>query len=118
VAGRGDIAGTLGQLTADQLIDGKRISVTQLGARDAGQARDCQILFVGRGGTQARERIAATARAPVLLVTDSANGSRGGAVEFVVRDGRVRFTVNRGEAETRRLVLSSKLLEVAAEITR
>ena len=118
VTGRADIAGTLGQLTADQLIDGKRISVTQLGGRDAAQARDCQILFVGRSGAQARTLIAATGRAPVLLVTDRNSGTRGGAVEFVVQDGRVRFLINRGEAESRQLVLSSKLLDVAAGVTR
>jgi len=118
VAGRPDIAGVVEQLAGNQLIEGRRIAVTRLGASAADQARNCQVLFVGRGGELARRLMAGTGRAPVLIVTDRANGTRGGAIEFVVQDGRVRFLIHRGEAEARTLELSSKLLDVAAEVSR
>ena len=116
IAGRQDIAGAVADLTGNQQVEGRPIAVTQLGARNAAEVRGCQILFLGRGGEQARNLLAAAGRAPVLTVTDRNNGSRGGAVEFVVQDGKVRFLIDRSEAESRALELSSKLLDVAAGV--
>lgn len=49
----------------------------------------------------------------MLTVCDRSGGTRGGVIEFVLRDGRVRFAVNRSLADRRRLELNAKLIEVA-----
>lgn len=116
VAGRPDIAAVLDQLAGDRQIDGRNVAIVRLGSSDAGQVRGCRVLFVGRGGGTAAALLGAAGQAPVLTVTDRNGGTRGGAVEFVLRDGRVRFVIRRGEAAARRLELSSKLLEVALEV--
>ena len=116
IAGRPDIAAVLEQLAGNQQIDGRRVVITRLRGSDADEVRDCRVLFLGRGGETSAALFAAAGRAPVLTVTDRNGGTRGGAVEFVLRDGRVRFVIRRGEADSRQLALSSKLLEVALEV--
>ena len=116
IAGRPDIAAALGELAANQAVAGKPIAIVRLEPGDGAQTRGCQVLFLGRGTETGRVLMAASGNASVLTVTDRNGGTRGGAVEFVLRDGKVRFVINRGEAEARRLELSSKLLEVALEV--
>jgi hypothetical protein len=53
---------------------------------------------------------------PVLTISDRSAGSSGGLVELVTRGDAVRFVIHRGEAERRRLALSSKLLAVAEAV--
>jgi hypothetical protein len=118
VAGRDDIADVLELLTRDERIGGRQIGVSRIGAAQSDQAGNCQILFVGRGPETARSLLAATGNSPVLTVTDRSTGTRGGAIEFLIRDGRVRFAINRSRAEARRLEFSAKLLEVAVEVER
>jgi hypothetical protein len=43
---------------------------------------------------------------------------RGGMIQFVLRDNRVRFRVNLGPAQRDRLILSSELLKVAVSVKR
>jgi hypothetical protein len=116
VSGRADIAAVLHDLAANEAVGGRPIAVSQLGAGDTDQARGCAILFVGRGAETGRSLLSASAGAPVLTVSDRNGGTRGGAVEFVLRDGKVRFVIRRREAESRQLELSSKLLDSAVAV--
>ena len=50
---------------------------------------------------------------PVLTVTDERLGAAGGIVHFVLRDGRVRFSLNPAAAQAAGLTLSSKLLALS-----
>ena len=116
VAGRSDIAGVLGQLVRGQQVGGRPIAVEELSSGQASRTRDCQLLFVGRGSSAAL--FAAARGAPVLTVGDRNNGARGGVVDFVLRDGRVRLAIDRRAADVQHLELSSKLLDVAVTVTR
>jgi hypothetical protein len=91
------------------------MAVEQLGAAQAAHARDCQVLFLGRGSDNAL--FAATRGLPVLTVGDRNSGTRGGVVDFLLRDGRVRLAIDRGAADGQHLELSSKLLDVAVTVT-
>jgi hypothetical protein len=114
VAGRTDIAGALTTLVRDQQVGGSRFAVVQMATEQ--DARGCQMLFVGRGAETARSMVKATAGNPVLTVTDRSGGTHGGIIEFVTASGRVRLAIDRGAAESRRLQLSSKLMDVAVEV--
>jgi hypothetical protein len=116
VAGRDDVAGVLQQLVRGQQVDGRALSVAQLGAGQADQAKSCQVLFVGRGSETARALLAATRGLPVLTVGDRNNGTAGGVVDFLIRNGHVRLAIDRGDAGARHLELSSKLLDVAVAV--
>jgi hypothetical protein len=114
VAGRSDVAGVLAQLVRGQQVAGRPITVEQLGTAQSERARGCQVLFVGRSGVQ--PLLAATRGLPVLTVGDRNNGIRGGVVDFLLRDGRVRLAIDRSAASAQHLELSSKLLDVAAVV--
>jgi hypothetical protein len=114
VAGRSDVAGVLGQLVRGQQVAGRPITVEQVTTAQGDRAKDCQVLFLGRGRAQAL--FSATRGLPVLTVGDRNNGSRGGVVDFLLRDGRVRLVIDRAAANAQHLELSSKLLDVAAVV--
>jgi hypothetical protein len=116
VAGRGDVAGVLDQLVRGQQVDGRPIVVERLTNAQADRARGCQMLFLGHGSAHALFSI--TRGLPILTVGDRNYGTRGGVIDFVLRDGRVRLAVDRAAASAQHLELSSKLLDVATAVDR
>ncbi len=75
----------------------------------------CHILYLGalpaQPATAALNRVRGT---PVLTVTEQGQGVSGGVVQFVIRDGRVRFTIDSAAAAANRMAISAKLLSLAA----
>ena len=82
-------------------------------------ARSCDILFLGRLENERADRwISAVRGAPVLVVGESpAAADRGAHINFVVDDNRVQFDVNTEAARRAGLIISSKLLRVARNVT-
>lgn len=75
----------------------------------------CGVLFVP-GGVPPGPFLQAAGSAPVLTVGESPDFlQRGGMIAFVVADGRVRFTINPAAAQRSRLVISSRLLQLAQQ---
>ncbi len=90
-----------------QSVQGRAIAVKRLKAitRESG----CHIAYVG-----AEAKLDAVKGSPVLLVTDAQGGN--GIINFVLRDNRVRFTVDDELAAQFGLSISSKLLNVALAV--
>jgi hypothetical protein len=86
--------------------------------RSPDEARRCQILFVGQTEIyRAAPLLRAVRGMPVLTVSDAARFvAHGGAIQFVLEDGRVRFDVNIEAAKRSGLAISSRLLQVARKI--
>jgi hypothetical protein len=83
------------------------------------EAQSCQVLYVAREGRISPVEILRQLRGrPILTVTDQGPGEGGGIVEFVLREGRVRFAVDEQRARQNGLGLSSKLLALAVSIRR
>lgn len=118
VAGRDDIAGLLTSFAKGKQIESRPVLVTQVGAAQSLQAANCRMLFLGRGAKTADSLISATRGAPVLIVTDRASGTRGGVIEFLEQDGKVRLAVDQRQAVARKLALDSELFTVAVEVER
>ena len=115
VAGSDSIAADLQQIAAARPGDARPITVRRL--PDANGWAGIHVLFIG-AGREARVRdVAAQARGPVLVVTEQDDGLRlGGALNFVVDEGRVRFTASPAAAQDRGLRLSSRLLALARSV--
>ena len=79
------------------------------------QARQCQILFVPATHAGRLDELRnGLADAPVLMVGESEGfANDGGAINFYLEGGRIRFEVNRVDAERAGLRLSSRLLRLA-----
>jgi hypothetical protein len=84
-----------------------------IGAED-----DCQIVFIGYAQPEKiREALQALQGQPALTVTDSRQPDISGSiVQFVVRRGHVRFEIDNAAAARTRLVISSKLLNLALAV--
>jgi hypothetical protein len=116
IAGQEVYAETLGKVVAGEQIDGHPLAVRTLGRTE--DAAGCDILFID---VSARERldglVAATAGKPVLTVSDIPGFlDRGGMIQFVLTDSRVRFSVDLHPVERSGISLSSELLKVAVTV--
>lgn len=99
-----------------ELVNGRASRV--LVPKTVTDAPTCQILFIGRTEmTRAAPLLAAVRDSPVLTVSDADHFAvRGGTIEFVHEQGRVRFDVNVESARRAGLEISSRLLQVARRV--
>lgn len=102
-----------GEAIADKSVVAKRIPTPQ-------DAVNCQVLFISSSeDTRLKQILAALSDMSVLTVSDMPEFTRrGGMIQFVVEDSRVRFEVNLATAERSGLTLSSDLLKVAVNVRR
>lgn len=115
VLGGDPFGSTLDQVLSGHQVGDHPVKVRRL--RTLEGANECHILYVG--AAPAPEAAAAFAKvrgAPVLTVTEQSLGVSGGVVQFVVKDGHVRFTIDAGAATANRVVISAKLLSLAASV--
>jgi len=107
----------LDQALRGQVVVGHRVVVRRLAA--IGEDPGCQVLYLGRSAhPSATEALRALRGLPILTVTDEAQGSSGGVVQFVLREGRVRFALDADQARANGLELSSKLMALAVSVKR
>lgn len=106
VSGTDPFGALLDRATADQRVDGRPIAVHHIASVTADSG--CHILFIGDSVSQALDAVRGQ---PVLTVTDDAPGSHG-IINFVIRDGKVRFEIDSDAAAQNHLVISSKLLNL------
>lgn len=105
----------------DGTVKGENMNGMSLVAKrvaSAQEAVDCQVLFVSSSqeGELARD-LDALRGAPVLTASDLPDFlRRGGMIQFVLIDNRVRFEINVGNAERAGLTVSSQLLKVAVSV--
>jgi hypothetical protein len=99
-----------------ETVDGRALQ--SLAPRTPEEARACHLLFVGdASGDRASRLLAAVRDAPVLTVSDTADfARRGGGIEFVRENNRLRFDVNVPGAERAGIKVSSRLLKVARRV--
>jgi len=108
VIGEDPFGSLLDDAAAGQQVQGHPLAVRRMktAARDAG----CHVAYLGADG-----RADALRGSGTLLVTAAlATGS--GVINFVVKDNRVRFTVDDELAAQNGLAISSKLLNVALSV--
>jgi hypothetical protein len=118
VQGDDPFGGKLDQLTAGEGVGSHPIIVRRLARLDADSG--CQIAYLGGSAAQSQAAALHTLDGqPVLTVTDGdVDGGGKGMVCFVRIAGRVRFVIDAGRATQSGLVISSKLLALAADVKR
>jgi YfiR/HmsC-like len=118
VLGEDPFGPTLDRLVTGEKIDGKPVVDKKISRVE--EAPSCSILYISTSESAHLNRILGAVKdAPVLTVSDISDFlDRGGMIQFVLRDNRVRFRVNLGPAQRDRLILSSELLKVAVSVKR
>jgi hypothetical protein len=102
-----------GETLRGRPVQDKRIARPQ-------DATGCSILYISSSESGRLSKILpAMQEAPVLTVSDIPDFvQQGGMIQFVLRDGRVRFEVNLAPAQSNGLSMSSELLKVAVQVVR
>lgn len=114
--GDGGFEDTLKSLVANESIDGHGIVARRIAS--AAAAGDCQIVFLQNSEEPRLDKdLAALGKKPVLTVSSLPGFlPRGGMIQFVLQNNKVRFAVNLAAAEQAGLSLSSELLRVALRV--
>ena len=115
VLGDDPFGSILDQTVSGRLVDDHPVKMRRLQTADG--ARECQILYFATSRAPlAAETLDKVRGAPVLTVTEQSLGVSGEVVQFVVKDRHVRFTIDATAAAANRLVISAKLLSLAASV--
>ncbi|MCW8129013.1 MAG: YfiR family protein [Planctomycetota bacterium] len=97
---------------ADREVDGHRVIVRKY--KDASEAREAHVLFVGLKGESLEKAMKALAGTPTLTVGEQdAFIEAGGMVRFVLRDQKVAFDINPDAAKKSGLKIAAQLLRLA-----
>lgn len=117
VAAQSPLAPALSQLATGEQIGERPLQVRSLGSAEG--LAGCSILFIGSADPGRVEAfLRAAAGKPILTVGDAQDFLvRGGAIQFVLMEDHVRFSVNLSAADRSGLGLSSELLKVAVSVT-
>jgi hypothetical protein len=112
IAGPKSLAEEVEETTRGRNVNGRPIRVRHV---DGGSIEGLHLLFISESAQiPMRRALSRTAGHPLVLVTESEEGlDAGGVINFVIRDGRVRFDVDLDAAKQRDLRLSAQLLKVA-----
>lgn len=105
----------------EDTVRGSKMNGLPMAARQIGNVRDtagCQILFISSSQKDQLDADLLTLRgAPILTVSDISDFvPRGGMIQFVLIDNRVRFEIGLPSAQIAGLKLSSQLLKVAVAV--
>jgi hypothetical protein len=115
IAGDDPFGTTLDKAAANQRVGARTITIRRLKAvtRESG----CHILYIGSADpAYIQKAVEAIRGSPVLTVTDVDPAMAMGAINFVIQDNRVRFTVDEAAAVQNELALSAKLLSLALNV--
>lgn len=114
VAGDDPFGSVLDEAVRNQQVNGRPLAVRRLAT--VSQSSGCQVLYIAGSRRQSVASALQAARgSPSLTVTDGAK-TPGSIIQFVVHDGRVRFTIDVSAAAQNGLTISSKLLSLALSV--
>lgn len=113
VLGHDPFGPILDEAVRGEAVRGRAVEVVR--SRSWRELRNCQVVFISRSERRRlAEFLAGWGEAPILTVSDAPGFARaGGIIGFFVDGNRVRFEINRRNAQRRELKLSSQLLGVA-----
>lgn len=119
VTGTDPFGSLLTREAAGEQIGGRPVTIRRVPrARDA---RSCHVLYVGEASAQEDlgEVLASLRGTDVLTISDVARFLvQGGMVQFLPKDGRIRFEINLDAARDAGLRIRAELLDAALSVKR
>ncbi|HWF37743.1 MAG TPA: YfiR family protein [Candidatus Acidoferrales bacterium] len=118
VLGQDPFGGGLQTSVVGERVGGKPVIAKHIANTEDGS--HCRIIFISASEqSRVKQVLMDFAQSGALTVSDMPDfTARGGMIQFVMRDNKVRFEVNLTAAERARLNLSSELLKVAVSVRR
>ena len=107
-----DVAEALETVTKGKTVDGRQVVVQELHAPTA--LDTCHLLFIGAQGKKTEEILVEAKKLHIVTVgEDDKFLRRGGMINFLQEDGKLRFEINTDAAGRAGINISSKLLSLA-----
>jgi hypothetical protein len=107
-----EVAGALEAVIRGKSVDARQVVVQQLNSPAA--LETCQLLFIGASGKKMEETLVAAKNLAIVTVgEDEKFLRRGGMINFVLEEGKLRFEINTDAASRAGINISSKLLSLA-----
>ena len=107
-----EVAGALEAVTRGKSVDARQVIIQQLSFPAA--LETCQLLFIGSSGKKMEEILMEAKKIPIVTVgEDEKFLRRGGMINFVLEDGKLRFQINTDAVGRSGINISSKLLSLA-----
>lgn len=117
IIGRDPFGPLIDRAAASEVIDGHAVAVRRFPNTDNPAAAGCHIAYVAGATDEATaQMIAGLGRHTTLTVTDARTSRSRGMIHFAVVEGRVRFSIDQGNASRHGIVISSRLLALAVEV--
>lgn len=118
ILGQDPFGPALRETIANESIEGKSVIAKQVLTTE--EATSCNVLFISSSEERRLTQIlGGLSKSSVLTVSDLPGFTdRGGMIQFVLEDSRVRFQVNADTATRVGLTLSSDLLKLATNIRK
>ena len=114
ILGQDPFGSELDREVSGQTVNNHPIQIVRLQHVDPGSG--CHILYLGAShGQTAADALRAVRGEPILTVAD-AGDAEGAIIHFVIKDDRVRFSIDTSAAAANRVALSSKLLSLALAV--
>ena len=106
-------AEVLDRAVTGKTVEGRVLTVRRL--QPADDVRSCRILYTGSADSPRLASLLKSLRSAAVLTVGAAPGftRRGGIINFILEDNRVRFEINPDAAGRAGLRISSKLLQLA-----
>jgi hypothetical protein len=115
VVGDDPFGASLDQVVENQQVDGRSLIVRRLAT--VSKASGCQILYIAGSKHQSvASALRAVKGSPSLTITEASEAASGSVIQFVVKEGRVRFTIDVAAATQNGLTISAKLLSLALSV--
>lgn len=116
VLGEDPFGKSLRTVVEGEQVQGRPITLLRIDSLD--DPRSCHMLFLGRTEAERLPAVLAAVRgAPVLTVSEAPGSlAQGVGINFVLKDGKVRFEINQTAVEGNGLKVSSKLLRLATRV--
>ena len=107
-----EVGRALEVVTRGKSVDARQVVVQQLSFPAA--LETCQLLFIGSSGKKMEEILMEAKKFPIVTVgEDEKFLRRGGMINFVLEDGKLRFQINTDAVGLAGINISSKLLSLA-----
>ncbi|HEY2390721.1 MAG TPA: YfiR family protein [Candidatus Angelobacter sp.] len=115
--GRSPVADELDSSVRGKNLNGHAVNIRTLHGLE--EIKGCHLVFLSAGASKQQQKLLQAAKgSPILLVAETPGFAQaGGAINFVVENGRLIFEVNISAAEGAHLKISSKLLALARIVT-
>jgi len=104
-------------LVADKSVNGKPVVVKRIGID--GDYKGCQVLYIGASVGRSTDLILEKVRGSNILTVGEVGGfaQKGGVLNLLLSNGRIRFEVNPNSAGRAHLQISSKLLSLSSLVS-